>query len=228
MNKLGFFIVFDGLDGVGKTTFAGIMCKKYNAKYLRALNSSDNAIISNANKKSLSSLTLHKLSLNFIKKTTEQILSFNKAGINVILDRYIYSCIAYYYAISKINEQEILPIDYESYKFPCPDMTFFINADIQNILLRNIAKQPDFTDKLTHNTPMFRQCVLQYLLRQMQTLKNVYWIDNNHSIEVTSSLISSKIDVALKTHIRKETAQHYTNAELSYFSNTQPNCTKNK
>lgn len=219
MNNQGFFIVFDGLDGVGKTTLANIMCKKYNAEYMRALNSSDNATISTANKNSLPSLTIHKLSLKFIKNTAEKILLLNKAGINVILDRYVYSCIAYYYAISKVNKQEILPIDYEFYKFPCPDIIFFINTDIQNILFRNMTKHPDFTDGLTHNNQIFRQCVLQCLCK-MQALKNVHWIDNNHSIEATSSLICSKIDATLKTNLRKETAQHYTNAELSSLFHT--------
>lgn len=215
MNNQGFFIVFDGLDGVGKTTLANIMCKKYNAEYIRALNPSDNAIIATANKKSLPSLTIHRLSLKFIKNTAEKILLLNKAGINVILDRYIYSCIAYYYAISKVNKQEILPIDYESYKFPCPDIIFLVNTDIQNILSRNITKHHDFTDNLTHNNQIFRQFVIQCLCK-MQTLKNVYWIDNNHSIDATSSLICSKIDATL----RKETAQHYTNAELSSLFHT--------
>lgn len=213
MTNRALFIVFDGLDGVGKTTLAKIICQKYNAIYMRALNSQDDIIISNANKKSVPSSIIHNLSLNFIKDTTNQILSLNAAGINVVLDRYIYSCIAYYYAISNIAAQPINFVDYEKYAFPHPDVSFFIHLDISHIMNRNINKETGFTDRLTQNNLIFRKHVTS-CLHQMASLKNSFWINNNNSIDITITNIERIINYYNQNSLEKEKPRHYTNAEL--------------
>lgn len=142
--KKGLFIVFEGIDGSGKTTQAKLLVDKLNKKNNLSMYTKE------PTNSELGELIYKNLKTSSIKNTTAQeqylsnllladryehifgnngINSFLEKGYNVICDRYHLSFLAY---------NETIPIEKYvwSWSIPYPDITFLLNVDITSALIR--------------------------------------------------------------------------------------------
>jgi dTMP kinase len=137
----GLFVVFDGIDGAGKTTQANLLLSALTRSGIECVLSKE-PTDGEFGRKMRSSATTGRLSLdeelqNFIEDRKEHvrdlILPSLQADKVVILDRYYYSTIAYQGAISK-EFQSIKDLVKES--AIVPDVTFILDLDVPLSLFR--------------------------------------------------------------------------------------------
>ena len=132
--KKGFFIVLEGVDGSGKSTQAKLLVKNLikngrDALYMKEPTESEwGQKIREIAEKGRDNVTAEQ-ELDFFIKDREEDVAKNilpalARGIVVVMDRYIYSNIAYQGALG-IDTQLIKE---KNKKFPKPDMVFFLNA----------------------------------------------------------------------------------------------------
>ncbi len=181
-------IVFDGLDGVGKTTLAKEIAKKFEAKYFRCFLPNDEMKLKTLINNKENSINIHKNSIKYIEKRCCKILSFLKSNKNVVLDRYIYSSIAYYYAITKMEKNIVKIIDYNDFNLLKPNASFIILLDAKNIKYRSKNKLLDNTDKLSIYNKFFIKNVTN-CFNFFQETEDIFFIKNNNNLNKTISKI---------------------------------------
>ena len=152
MASLGRFIVFEGIDGSGKTTQIELLALHMKAKGLPVLltyEPTDGAIGTIARQATDGAvpLTGDTLALLFAADRAEhlarQISPALAAGTHVLCDRYIYSSMAY---------QGMHVYDLHKSFLLVPDMTIFIDTDPEETVRRisiNRQNKSIFDDKIT-------------------------------------------------------------------------------
>lgn len=121
------FIVFEGIDGAGKSTLAKMISERLNYKYLTSIPDFLSASLSEVSKTNSPISTFHYFSLcNTIRSFEINKILTEK---NVVLDRYIFSTFAYH----RLLLGEEIETDIQLYKkstssILLPDCIFFITA----------------------------------------------------------------------------------------------------
>lgn len=136
--KKNLFIVFEGIDGSGKTSLAKALTEKLNSlglasKYFYEPTHYKHGLKIRAYLKEEIPLTKEELIKLFLldrkDSVNQNIIPNLKSGRNVILDRYFYSMAAYQ-ASSEFPPLEILSFNTKQ-NFPSPEVLFFLDIPIQ-------------------------------------------------------------------------------------------------
>ena len=141
--KKGALIVFDGIDGSGKTTQVKILASYLRKKGLKVAILSEpssrrygriiNKLLRDKNSSNLSKNYWFKLfNLDAMDNLKNEVIPKLKKGFIVLEDRYFYSTLAYQLPISKWKNY--------AKKFTKPDLTFIFDVPI-NIAMKRIAKK---------------------------------------------------------------------------------------
>ena len=190
------FVVFDGLDGVGKTTIAKKIAEETGFVYMPSMTYHDRTLIKNAVIQQKDLTTLHEISIDVLRERSAEISRILKTDKSVILDRYIYSCISYYYALSEISKSPVQKIDYENYHFLKPDICIFLTASASVIKQRLYEHRMDkinTTDQLSFNNVLFRKRVQEYFYSFAEGL-NAFFVQNNGNMDSTIKKVLSIIN----------------------------------
>ncbi|MCX7998452.1 MAG: dTMP kinase [Leptospiraceae bacterium] len=133
------FIVFEGIDGSGKTTLAKKLTEKlnslgYSSKYFYEPTHSEFGLEIRKYLKGESQISQARLIELFLLdrefSVNQNILPNLRNGVNVILDRYYYSMAAYQ-GNENMSPSQILQLNLEK-NFPSPNVLFFLDVPVQN------------------------------------------------------------------------------------------------
>jgi len=143
----GKFIVFEGLDGSGKSTQVKRLAEhlQNNHKCLITQEPTDGPIgkLARETIRGLSSLSTDTLALLFAADRAEHISEIRTAiesGINVICDRYVYSNMAYQ---GMTIPQDVI-FAYNSQFLLIPDLTIFIDTSPEECTRRILSNRGNF------------------------------------------------------------------------------------
>ncbi len=199
--KFGKFIVFEGINGSGKTTIINKLIELYKKKnqkclYLKFPNrTSKSGIVINdflTNKIKFNSLEEQiKIFADNRKEAQDTIYNFLLSGYIIICDRYLYSNLAYTMTdqsldiynnkLNKyINIQTILNYDKNIYK---PDFVFLIRGNY--IHLRN-----DSISERYHNDELKNNLIFNNYLFAINHTNSKYTIINNEYNNLNNTIIS--------------------------------------
>ena len=145
----GKLIVFEGPDGVGKTTHAQKVAEQLNAHNIPAmyLYEPGSTVYGDAVRELLKNpdipLTSTAQALAFLSVRSQlvetEILPNMIKGIHIILDRYTPSTVAYQ---SEVGADILIELE-EVFKFPTPDLYIFLEADKLDLVERLQDKELD-------------------------------------------------------------------------------------
>lgn len=133
------FIVFEGIDGSGKTTLAKKLTEKlnslgYSSKYFYEPTHSKFGLEIRKYLKGDFHISKARLIELFLLdrefSVNQNILPNLKNGVNVILDRYYYSMAAYQ-GNENMSPSQILQLNLEK-NFPSPNVLFFLDVPVKN------------------------------------------------------------------------------------------------
>jgi len=190
----GKFIVFEGLDGSGKSTQVDLLLKFLREKGEKVHSTAEptqyliGGLIKSwiANDWRSSSACLQLLfAADRAHHLEKEIIPLLKKGINVICDRYLFSSLAYgnldldFDWLLKINE-----------KFILPDITFFIDVSPELCLER--MKKERFSIELFEKEEKLEK-VRKNFLKLAKKFENIYLIDGEKSREEVFSQIKNII-----------------------------------
>lgn len=192
-NKL---IVFEGIDGVGKTTLSGLLRDKLVSRGIKTIRFEDIEeknngfnLIKPFIKKQVSinsSLLFYLASAVYKSRLIERLLKHNW----VICDRYIYSTLAYH----KIRKAGLSPVlDIKKILIRLPDFLFLIkvadNVRLNRIKNRLVNNTYDFKVKTSRN-------FAGKMEKELEEFKPII-IDNSHStpMEVTEKIYKAVFDL---------------------------------
>ncbi|WP_066425086.1 deoxynucleoside kinase [Anabaena sp. 4-3] len=137
MNKFP-FLVFEGLDGAGKTTLAELFAKHHNFSYYSSV-PSELVYLRDKIAANNSPITMfHFYTLCNLMRSQEYRLKLNSSG--VVADRYIFSTFAYNSLLVKQDLSCHFPILQSSPDFLLPDVIVYVTAS-QSIINQRIAKR---------------------------------------------------------------------------------------
>ncbi len=218
MNK-GILVVFDGIDGAGKTTQAKLLLEVLKNANIDAVLSKE-PTNGQWGKIIRSSAINGRLPLDqeldlFIKDREEHVKSLIwpslEAGKVVILDRYYYSSIAYQGArgadvdLIKEKMQEIAIV---------PDITFIIDLDIPTALHRIETKRGDTPDQFEKAD--YLEVVQANFINLCETEKEIHKLNGHNSIgHLHSHVLKDFKNGPLKN---KYCAKDYPNADCGFCS----------
>ncbi|MCV6630206.1 MAG: dTMP kinase [Flavobacteriaceae bacterium] len=155
MNNKGKFIVFEGIDGSGKSTISKMLHEKINMEITRSYytfeptDSPIGSVIRNilnrrikTDEKTIAALFLADR-LDHIQNESNGILNFLNDGINVISDRYYYSSYAYH--VPHISLDKVIEMNALCAAILRPDIVFYLDVSVSESLKR-ISKNRNFND----------------------------------------------------------------------------------
>ena len=187
-------IVFEGQDGVGKTTLAKHIAKKFDYEYVKI--PPENSV-EKRKYIELYGSPKHKFSY-YISSINDTLLSFNKSK-TYIIDRYIYSSIISYASNLKNGINKELFTLFAS-KFPEPTIVFQISCD--NIIrikrIKDRGKNQTFKDDISD---IFLDYNLKYYSFFQKKIKHWHVIDNSHLMQqaidrIESLLLTRSLDTS--------------------------------
>jgi len=194
------FIVFDGIDGDGKTTQIKLLKeyleKKHNIFLISTPSDSEHGkkIENLLRRKEAARISKKKWLKFFTLDTKDVVRKINSAldeGKIVICDRYYYSTLAY-----QLKEEE-----WQNYasQFLSPSITFIIDIPV-DIALERIKKKYKITkEKRSYfeKLNILRQTRKKFLLLPHYLKDNIKIIDGNRAIEDITKDIKKEIDILL-------------------------------
>jgi len=155
MSKAGKFIVFEGIDGSGKSTMSKLIHDAINEKYANSYHTFEptdspiGSVIRNILKKRIETdeKTIAALfladRLDHLQNKSNGILKCINEGKNVICDRYYYSSYAYH--VPHLPLDWIIEVNKECANLLRPDVVFFMDLSVEESLSR-ISKNRNFKD----------------------------------------------------------------------------------
>jgi len=187
--RRGIFIVFEGIDGCGKSTqikrFADYLFNldKYNHIVLTR-NPYKDIDIRNILKEDSNPLTkAERLAELFIqdreKHVKELILPNLKKGCFVISDRFKLSTIAYQSA-QGLDINELIK---RNNKFPVPDITFLIDLPVEEAIKRRKEEKERDEQKFESDKEFQEKVRVNYLKIKELLKENIIIIDGNRSVD---------------------------------------------
>ncbi|MBE7410841.1 MAG: dTMP kinase [Leptospiraceae bacterium] len=198
MESTGKFIVFEGLDGCGKTTVSKKICEYLQNKNIPSIWSKEPTDFPTGKKirnflKGEIDLSPEQEIQSFLddrEVSVSKIISPNlEKNINVILDRYYYSTAAYQsskdYPAKKVLERNL------EKKFPIPDLVLFLDISPEESLKR-IEKRLNLGEKKERFETIQQLTIIRQSYKEVLP-PSVVIIDATKSLEEVENLCLEKI-----------------------------------
>ncbi|MCY4320865.1 MAG: dTMP kinase [Bdellovibrionaceae bacterium] len=169
------FLVFEGIDGSGKSTLIDLFCNKLNEHKLPFIKTKEpggtkigkkirRLLLEKTNTK-LSPMTETLLYYADRKQNIEEVIKPNlKKNITVISDRYWASTSAYQYGGRKISENFITALRHQICKDYEPDLWILLDIPIEITLKRLFISKANKRDRMEMENSSFHQKVRDYYL----------------------------------------------------------------
>ncbi|MDY6933356.1 MAG: dTMP kinase [Spirochaetota bacterium] len=200
--NLPLFVVFEGIDGSGKSTLCNMTYEYYNAMSVPVVKLAEptNGIWGNKIRKLLSGSTMpdahEQLKLFLLDREEDVRRNILPALTNcklIIMDRYYYSNIAYQ-GVSDISPESILTQNIEM-GFPKPNRVYLIDIDpeesLKRIVKRNIYNSHDIFER----KPFLEKVRKLYL---SFTDDSFFIIDGRKTVEESFQCIINDINKSIK------------------------------
>jgi len=168
---MGRFIVFEGIDGCGKTTQIGMLEKELAAKYsplrLREPGGTPvgervREILADPALKDMSPMTECLLFMAARAQLIDtQVRPALAAGRVVILDRYYYSTAAYQGAAGRMGVEFVLQLAEQTFQFPPPDLVILLDVEPQTA----VARRTRVSDRMELKGTEFQEKVREAYLK---------------------------------------------------------------
>ncbi len=168
------FIVFEGIDGSGKSTISNLLFEKLNSEFgniqktFEPTDSPIGSVIRNilnkriiADEKTIGALFLADR-LDHIQNPLTGILNYLKKGINVISDRYYYSSYAYH--VPALSLDWLINANKVCADLLRPDIVFYLDISVDESMKR-LSKSRQFHDlfetkeKIAQVTKNYKQAI---------------------------------------------------------------------
>ena len=203
----GKFIVFEGIDGSGKTTQierlkANLQAEKQSVYVTREPTDSPiGSVIRNVlnkriktSEKAIAALFLADR-LDHIENPVNGMLGYLEAGTNVISDRYYLSSYAYH--SSHVPLEWVIAANAECAQLMRPDLIFFIDISAEESLER-LRKGRDFLD-MYENLERLQSVRNNYMraIERVQAEENIVRIDGSQSEAAIAAEIWVKVQTIL-------------------------------
>jgi dTMP kinase len=203
--RKGKLIIFEGIDGCGKSTQLEQVSKILNEKgidhvFHRELQNPIGRLITDEYLSSKSKTNSYSIGmlyeaqrLHYLQEEGGILQLLNEGNI-IIQDRYYYSTIAY--LMHKIKRDELLRITKISRELARPDLTVFIDTDPETAINR---VQDRLNKKLTifETLEQLKQFQFNYrdIFTYLQEIENehIFYIDGNQPVDEISNKIVKKI-----------------------------------
>lgn len=200
--KRGKFIVFEGIDGCGKTTQAWLLADKilnlnkyfhllltrepYKEVEIRQILKQDNNPYSQAEK-------LAELFITDRKKHVQEIILPNlELGVHIVSDRYKLSTLAYQ-SVQGIDFNKLLQMHSG---LPVPDITFFIDVSVE-VAIQRMKKDSRNEQKFEKSLEFLEKLRQRYLEMPKLLNENIIIIDGNRDIETIHKEIMKHVEKLL-------------------------------
>jgi dTMP kinase len=212
MKNKGKLIVFEGIDGSGKTTQAQLLISALTSRNIKATylhfprvdneHSLYGRFIKSYLKGELGQKeTIDPFFIAFLyagdrKEMSTEITLHLNSGSWVILDRYVFSNMAYQGArVSEEKKQAfiqwVLLTEFETFELPRPDITFFLDMPLE-FTIGNLSKHRNQKDRVSveadihEKDVMFQQQVREMYLHVFKKEKDVITIAYNDPVNIPS------------------------------------------
>lgn len=142
------FIVFEGIDGSGKTTISKIVSEKLKWKYYKTPPIPFNNIrdIIDKNCYTTARFFFYLSSVCYASKEIEKILLTD----SVVCDRYIYSTLAYHYTL----DSDLKSYDLKNLNILIPNIIFYLKADYETRKMRIEKREKGINSSLSYDICM--------------------------------------------------------------------------
>ena len=209
----GLLVVIEGTDGAGKSTQVNMLsdyiknrgfgCTVSEWKTSRLIS----GVINDAKERNMLNTTTYSLlyAADYADRLESEIIPALKAGIVVLMDRYIYTA----YVRDSVRGHDIKWIK-ELYSFaPQPDLVFYLNVPTQTLIKRLIAKNGvlDYFESgrdIGLSTDIYKsfeiyqkRCLEEY--KELKEECNFITIDGEKPIEEIHSIIKARVQKLLDT-----------------------------
>lgn len=130
------FVVFEGLDGAGKTTLAELFAKRHNFSYYTSIPPDLISLKEQITQAHSPITTFHFFTLCNIMRNHEYALKLQDSG--VVADRYIFSTFAYHSLLMRQDLSEHFRLLQSEPNFLLPDVVVYVTAS-QPVINQRIA-----------------------------------------------------------------------------------------
>ncbi|MGC8649223.1 MAG: dTMP kinase [Candidatus Micrarchaeia archaeon] len=198
----GYFIVFEGIDGCGKTTQLEMASRYIKEKYpnrelvitkeptTNEIGTFIRKIISS--KENFDPIAMQLLfSADRALHVSEIMSIINKGGI-VLCDRYMFSTFAY----GASNGLDMDFLRYINKKFLVPDLTFIIDTPAEISIERILKREKEKKLKMYEKINILNSARSEYL-KMKEYFKNYFIIDGNRNIEEINKEIINILELNL-------------------------------
>lgn len=187
------FIVFEGLDGAGKTTLARMLAEQQSLSYYTSIPSNLMPLRPQVDVTSSPIATFHFYSLCNSLRSQEYALRLKSSG--VIADRYVFSTLAYHSLLMQQDLSHYLDILRCDRRFLMPDLIVYVTASDEVINQRIINRSHDnslqwYGDLVTLN---FNLTDSYKLIFDLIDIPIVYVDTSKDSIEKSYFLLCQKL-----------------------------------
>ncbi len=209
MMKKGKFIVFEGIDGSGKSTISNLLFDKLNSEFGNIHKTSEptdspvGSVIRNilnkrivSDEKTIGALFLADR-LDHIQNPVTGILKYLEKGINVISDRYYYSSYAYH--VPSFTMDWLINANKICADLLRPDIVFFLDISVEESLKR-LGNSRQFQDlfetkeKITQVSENYKEAI-----RREGKKDNVVIIDGHKNIpEIIDEVWNKTVQILKK------------------------------
>lgn len=191
--KKGKFIVFEGIDGSGKSTISNLLFERFNSKLGNIHRTSEptdspiGSVIRNilnkrivSDEKTIGALFLADR-LDHIQNPVTGILNYLEKGINVISDRYYYSSYAYH--VPALSLDWLIDANKICADLLRPDIVFYLDISVEESMNR-LGKSRQFHD-LFETKEKIEQVTKNYkeAIKREGKKDHVVMIDGHGSVE---------------------------------------------
>lgn len=132
------FVVFEGLDGTGKTTLAELFANRHNLSYYSSVPSDLISVRDQIAATHCPIMTFHFYTLCNIMRSHEYALKLNSSG--VVADRYVFSTLAYHSLLIQENLSCHFRILQSRQDFLLPDVIIQVTAS-ESVIRQRIDKR---------------------------------------------------------------------------------------
>ena len=132
------FVVFEGLDGAGKTTLAELFAKRHSFSYYSSIPPELISLREQIAATHSPITTFHFYTLCNLIRSNEYALKLNDSG--VVADRYVFSTLAYHSLLMKQDLSCHFRILQSEKKFLLPDVIVYMTAS-QSVICERITKR---------------------------------------------------------------------------------------
>lgn len=132
------FLVFEGLDGAGKTTLAELFAKRHNFSYYTSIPPELISIRKQIAATHSPITTFHFYTLCNIMRNHEYALQLNDSGL--VADRYIFSTFAYHSLLMQQDLSYYFHLFQSEQNFLLPDVVVYVTAS-QSVINQRIANR---------------------------------------------------------------------------------------